>query len=48
MKRNKFFWSTTFSWPHHEFDTGKNLNFEKIVKIHIEPYTSLAGFCIVF
>jgi hypothetical protein len=41
-KRNNFFWSTTFSWPHHKFHTGKNLNFEKTVKIKIAIFALLA------
>ncbi len=47
-KRNNFFGSTTFSWPHHKFHTGKNLNFEKTVKIKIAIFALLAGFLVVF
>jgi hypothetical protein len=43
-----FFGSTTFSWPHHKFRTGKNLNFEKTVKIKIAIFALLAGFCVEF
>ncbi len=46
-KRKFFFGSTTFSWPHHKFRTGKNSNFEKTVKIKIAIFALLAGFCVV-